>query len=259
MQWKRLLELGHEPTPDEFQTCASVLADVEQRFSQVAMIAAAVALAEKNAAERVEESKRLIAPQLQDLETAKQQARQQVDAWLEEVSARGAETVARIKKEAKDEILKDAQEQFRSAQKRLSWIGTAWACVSAVALAAFFWFAFGILITQHLPDDWTWQLAYYAGVRVVILAGIGAVASFALRMLKAHIHLSHVNAHRIRIANSMPALLEVAPKEHQFSVLKLLIETLVTERDTTIFDANPEKIGGSVNLVELVRGKSSDD
>ena len=154
-----------------------------------------------------------------EYDTALSEFHEQTDRLLSEVTSRGSESVARVKKEIVDVLLDDAQCELQRAQNGFRrQIGT-WAVLSVIVITAFFAFAFRIVAEQHLPSAWTWQIAYYTGIRGLILGAMGAIAGFCLRMLKAHINLAHVNAHRARVANSMPGFLEAAPKEHRFEML----------------------------------------
>jgi hypothetical protein len=194
----------------------------------------------------------------QEIVGASDRLREETERQISELSARGQEVIARTKKQIAGEILNDAQKQFGAAQKGLQIQVGIWAGLSAVALAAFFWFA-ASLLNVHLPPAWSWQIAFFAGVRLIILGGIGALASFCLRMLKAHIALAQLNAHRTRVAHSMPSFLEVAPPSERFKVLESLIQAIVGVKESAITDTNPETMLTTVSVVEqALKSKKGD-
>jgi hypothetical protein len=195
----------------------------------------------------------------QEISDASERLRKELEGLLQELSARGNEVVAQSKKRIAGDILNDAQQQFSSAQRGLNIQVGVWSGVAVGCLVAFFWFA-GCLLDTQLPEKWTWQIAFFAGVRIIILGGIGAVASFALRMVKAHIALAQVNAHRTRVARSMPSFLEVAPSDQRFTVLESLIGTIISTKESAINDSNAETVLTTVSVVEqAMKAKKSSE
>lgn len=71
-------------------------------------------------------------------------------------------------------------------------------------------------------------IVYFGAIRITILTGVGAMATFCLRMLRAHMHMSQLNLHRQRIANSMAAFVESAITPEQRD---LILAQLVTSVD----------------------------
>lgn len=164
---------------------------------------------------------------------ARQSLQETAAQLLADVSAGGAQIVARAKQTARNISLEAAQQQFRSEAKTLRvQIGT-WGIIAAIALAAFFWFGIWLMHTQNLPHQWTWQVLYYLTIRLAVLSAIGAVATYAVRMLTAHIDLRHANSHRARIANSMAAFVEAARTETQQDAVLLKLVECITARDST--------------------------
>lgn len=185
----------------------------------------------------------------QEIAGASDRLREETEKLISDLSARGQEVIARTKKQIAGEILNDAQKQFGAAQRGLRRQVGIWSGLSAATLAAFFWFA-ASLLNVDLPAEWSWQIAFFAGVRLIILGGIGALASFCLRMVKAHIALAQLNAHRTRVAHSMPSFLEVAPAGDRFKVLESLIQAIVGVKESAIADTNPETVLTTVSVVE---------
>jgi hypothetical protein len=144
----------------------------------------------------------------------------------------GAERlVSRAKQIARNISLEAAQQQFREEARALNRQLTVWSGIATVALL--FFFAFGIWIMQHqqLPDKWTWQVLYYTAIRLTLLSAIGAVATYALKMVSIHIDRRHLNSHRARLANSMAAFVEAARTEAQQDAVLLRLVDSITQRD----------------------------
>ena len=100
--------------------------------------------------------------------------------------------------------------------------------------------------------NWTWQLAFFAGLRLVLLGGLAAVVSFCLRMFKSQIAIAQLNAHRTRVARSMPGLLEVAPERERLAVLQSLIQTIVGAKESILSDSHSESLLASFDALEKI-------
>ena len=185
-----------------------------------------------------------------DIENYRAELKKESDRLLKEVASRGDDTVARTKKQVRDIVLENAKSEFASSRKWL-WVQVAiWSVLSIVCIVAFFAYCFRVASEQHLPESWTWQIAYYTGIRVLIIAAIGAIISFCLRMLKGHIQLVHINAHRSRLVNSIADFVEAAPGDKQFEIFRILIDTVVTNGPTSFSDTNSEAIAASGKIAE---------
>jgi hypothetical protein len=134
----------------------------------------------------------------------------------QQIEERARRTAAHISVEA-------AQEQFRLAQDDHKKQVKLWAWLSGFSITAFVGVA--IYLSQvHLPEDWKWQVIYHTAIRVAILTAVGAVATFCLRILRAHMHMSQHNLHRQRLANSMAAFVEsaVTPEQRDLILAQLV-------------------------------------
>jgi len=177
--------------------------------------------------------------------------RAEAEALLETLSVRGKETVARARKDLNDTILSSAQDQFTAATVQSHANLGIWITLTVGSLAIFFATSIVVLYqTTILPPNWSWQLLYHAGIRLIILGGLGGICSFCLRMLKRCITLHQLNNHRARVAASMPAFIEAAPIDEQFQLLRLLIESLITSSEITFTDANDENVAPISALAE---------
>ena len=177
---------------------------------------------------------------------------------LQQLSSRGREIVARVKKEVADEILVDTQRQFAAAQPWMWFQVSIWTLLSALALGSFFAFANHLMEVQDLPDKWTWQIGFYAGLRVVVFGGIAAIASFCLRMLKGHLALTQLNAHRSRIAKSIPSFLELVSEENRLAVLQAVLPTIIGVKESVIADEDPETVLKTLSFIESIKAKGKD-
>ena len=139
------------------------------------------------------------------LEQVKQEATKTIDEarkLAEDIEKRARRTATHISVEA-------AQEQFRLAQKDHKAQVILWGVFSILSVLVFVGVAIYFLQVK-LSEELTWHILYYTAIRVTILTAIGAVATFCLRILRAHMHMSQHNLHRQRIANSMAAFVESA-------------------------------------------------
>jgi hypothetical protein len=223
--------------------------DESRKAASVAATAVREA-AETNAGLRQKEIDTLATVLRQDISGASERLRGETETLLAELSARGREVVTRSKKEIAGDILNDAQRQFAGAQRGLRIQVGVWSVLSVLSLGAFFAFGAWVLNTQQLPAEWTWQIAFFAGIRIIVFGGIAAAASFCLRMLKSHIALAQLNAHRTRVAHSIPSFLEVAPADRRFAILELLIQSIISTKESAIADQHPETVLTSISLLE---------
>jgi hypothetical protein len=96
----------------------------------------------------------------------------------------------------------------------------------------------------HLPEGMKWEIVYFAAIRITILTAVGATATFCLRMLRAHMHMSQQNLHRQRIANSMAAFVEsaITPEQRDLILAQLVSSVadfgssgLLSHEDDTVY------------------------
>jgi hypothetical protein len=154
----------------------------------------------------------------------------------QEIEDRARKTAAHIAVEA-------AQEQFEKAQTALKSQVKLWAWLSGIATAAFILLAV-YLAKIHLPEGMKWEIVYFAAIRITILTAVGATATFCLRMLRAHMHMSQQNLHRQRIANSMAAFVEsaITPEQRDLILAQLVSSVadfgssgLLSHEDDTVY------------------------
>jgi hypothetical protein len=139
----------------------------------------------------------------------------------QQIEDRARRTAAHISVDA-------AQEQFREAQKDHNKQVKLWSWLSGISILAFLGVA--VYLTQvQFPEEWKWHIIYYTAIRVTILTAVGAIATFCLRILRAHMHMSQHNLHRQRVANSMSAFVEsaVTPEQRDL-ILAQLVDAVAT-------------------------------
>lgn len=139
----------------------------------------------------------------------------------QQIEDRARRTAAHISVEA-------AQEQFRDAQKDHDKQVKLWSWLSGISILAFLGVAVYLMQVQF-PEEWKWHIVYYTAIRVTILTAVGAIATFCLRILRAHMHMSQHNLHRQRVANSMSAFVEsaVTPEQRDL-ILAQLVDAVAT-------------------------------
>ena len=143
----------------------------------------------------------------------------------QEIEERARRTAARIS-------VKEAQEQFKLAQNDHQRQVGLWSVLTAFAIAAFFIVAIYLARVQF-PEDWRWHVVYFTAIRITILTAVGAVATFCLRVLRAHLHMSQHNLHRQRVANSMAAFVESAVTPEQRDLILAQLVTAIVEFGTS--------------------------
>lgn len=137
--------------------------------------------------------------------------------------------------------INEAQLQFKSAEK------PTYIKIGLAALGAFFffywffWQAYDFLLqADGLLDEWTWKVAYHAGIRAVILGALFGLLTFFLTLLKAYLHILEVNQHKLRVANSAEGLVAAAKTpEHQDLILSRLVDAIVDFEESGLLKDNP--------------------
>jgi hypothetical protein len=170
-----------DPTLANKRAMSSSVIDAIRNSFDLVMLGSAVDAAQERAVKVTGDAQREMEAQLSDstkaidalattlrgeIDGASKNLRDEAQRLLDEVSARGKETVARARSAVAGTLLNDAQTQFSSAQAWFNWQVTIWAALSVAAAAAFITITWGFIAAQNLPATWTWQLAFYAGMRL---------------------------------------------------------------------------------------------
>jgi hypothetical protein len=140
--------------------------------------------------------------------------KEEAEKTIEEAKKLAQQIEDRARKTAAHISVEAAQEQFKLAQEDIKKQVRLWAILSILSIIAFIVTAI-LLARITLPEEWKWHVIYYTAIRITILTAVGAVATFCLRILRAHLHMSQHNLHRQRLANSMAAFVESAVTPEQ--------------------------------------------
>ena len=139
---------------------------------------------------------------------------------------------ARARRTASQISVKEAQNQFREAAKgdeksvRRWW----WTAIGSVGLLVIF----PLLFTRWELPAGEWPVAlYHTLLRLLVLSAIAGTATFAFRMLRAHLHLAEKNKHRVRVANSVESFVQSALEPAQRDlILARLVDSIVIFGDS---------------------------
>lgn len=163
----------------------------------------------------------------------------------QQIEERARRTAAHISVEA-------AQEQFKQAQKDHNEQVKLWSWLSGLSILAFFGVA--IYLTQvQFPEEWKWHIVYFTAIRVTILTAVGAIATFCLRILRAHMHMSQHNLHRQRVANSMAAFVEsaVTPEQRDL-ILAQLVDSVATFGSSGLLQKEDDSIHSPKMTIDTI-------
>ena len=163
----------------------------------------------------------------EESESALEQVRNEARKTIDEARTLAEQIESRARLTASGISVEEAQKQFREAQRGLDRGVKIWAAIGVIFITGFILAAWQFATTD-LPDQWRWEVIYYSAIRVSILAAIGTVAAFCLRILRAHMHMSEKNRHRQRVANSIGAFVESAvTPEQRDQILSQLVESVI--------------------------------
>ena len=161
-------------------------------------------------------------------EEALKKVREESDRIIEETKKFAEEIETKARRTAAGIAVEDAQEQFKEAQKHHKNQVILWVIISLVSVLLFISFGF-YLLQSELPKEWQWQIIYYTAIKITILTAIGAVSTFCLRILRAHMHMYQHNLHRQRVTNSMASFVESAiTPEQRDLILGHLVDAVAT-------------------------------
>ena len=160
-------------------------------------------------------------------EIALRQVKEEANKTIEEARELAKDIENRARSTASGVSVKEAQNQFQEAQSALNHRVKIWALLGGFGIAAFLGVAVYFL-TLDFSNQEGWYVVYFTVIRVSILAAIGTVAAFCLKILRAHMHMSEKNRHRQRVANSMGAFVDsAATPEQRDMILSQLVESIV--------------------------------
>lgn len=162
---------------------------------------------------------------INSLELAATKAQESIRAQAAKAKQEVNDSVKQVRLTAGGSSIEEAQKQFSKAQTQIYAQIAIWLVLGAVAMGFFFWnINLYIEKSRELPADWTWQLAVYAGLRATLLGALASLATYCLKILKSQLHILQINSHRVRLANSMAAFVEVGqtPEQRGMIIMRLL-------------------------------------
>jgi len=160
-------------------------------------------------------------------EAALKLVKEESDKAIEEARKLAQQIEEQARQTATRISVKAAQDQFKEAQKDHNKQVKIWSWLSSLSIIVFLGVAIYLMQVQF-PEEWKWHIIYYTAIRITILTAIGAIATFCLRILRAHMHMRQHNLHRQRVANSMAAFVESAvTREQRDLILSQLVDAVV--------------------------------
>ena len=194
---------------------------------------------------------------LATIQAAAERSIQGAKDLAEEIEAKARRTATKIS-------VVEAQNQFREAsthdakQVKL-WGWLAGASISLLIVTPLF------MMYWPLPETGAWPVAlYHTLLRVLVLSAIAGIATFAFRMLRAHLHLAEKNRHRVRVANSVESFVQSALEPAQRDlILARLTDSIVSFGDSGLVEHDgedrPSPLSGDVlgRIVAAISSKGS--
>ena len=170
------------------------------------------------------------------------QERERMTAELREELGRlineAREQADQIRMDARDTAVgvsvKDAQDQFAEAQTEFNKKVKVWGVASGGGVVLFFAVSI-LLFFVMVPgrEQWYGHVIYSSAIKVTILAAIGTITAFCMKMFRSHMHMSEKNRHRRRVANSIGAFVgSAATSEQRDLILSQLVEAIVQFGDS---------------------------
>ncbi len=178
---------------------------------------------------------------------------------LKEAQAHADYLETKVRDSAKGFSVKSAQDQFNEAARSLNRRAALWGIAALGFTTLFLAFAFWIYL--HPPyalssasqNDKKLELIYLLAIRVTILTAIGAIASFCLKLFRAHLHMSAFNDHRRRVSNSMAAFVESAETpEQRDQIFARLIDSVIIFGDSGLLDKGSGELSTPAIAIDAI-------
>ncbi|WP_128911554.1 hypothetical protein [Granulicella sibirica] len=175
-----------------------------------------------------------------------------VSSLTEQATKQASKIEENARKTATGFSVRAAQDQFDQASVSLARKATAWGLLALLAFGCFVEFAFQIY--RNPPSVFTDksvghiasipEAIYLTAIRITLLTAIGAFATFCVKMLRAHLHMSEFNNHRRRVANSMAAFVEATQTPEQRDLIfGKLVDAVVNFGDSGLLEKDSESLG----------------
>ena len=195
---------------------------------------------------------------LATIQAAAEKSIQGAKELAEEIETKARRTATKIS-------VVEAQDQFREASTHDAKQVKLWGWLAGASISLLI--ATPLLFMMHwpLPETGEWPVAlYHTLLRVLVLSAIAGIATFAFRMLRAHLHLAEKNRHRVRVANSVESFVQSALEPAQRDlILARLTDSIVSFGDSGLVghggEDRPSPLSGDVlgRIVAAISSKGS--
>lgn len=164
------------------------------------------------------------------------------------------ESLAR--KTAQKISVKEAQDQFEAAASNNVTNIKIWGGITIGLIIVFSVLVICMLFVELDSDD-TWEIIYHSVLRLTIIAFVGTLLAFCLKILRSHLHMKEHNLHRQRIANSMASFAESATNQEQRDIiLSRLVDSVATFGNSGMI-GNDEDGSSKITIDNITRTLSA--
>lgn len=182
---------------------------------------------------------------LQQLQEQSTKAIEDAKVLAENIENKARQTATHIS-------VKDAQEQFKEAQgdynSQVKW----WTALSGVAVVLFIFLAL-YLERSKIDVNGTGTVIYYTAIRLTALTAVGAVATYCLKILRAHMHMKQLNMHRQRVANSINSFVESAvTPEQRDMILMHLVDSIISFGQSGLLTDHDDSVSPAKLAIDTV-------
>lgn len=184
------------------------------------------------------------------------------------INEREAKLKEKIQNTARKVSVSSAQKQFEEECQRLKSMIKIWSIITIILFVMF-----GILsyifythtfftaemkinsdiFSDKFIDIMRWESIFHTVIRVAVLAIIGTIIAFCLKMMRANFHLYQHNLHRQRVANSIEAFVNAALTDEQSDrILEKLVEAVVSFGQSGLIQNEDDSIHASKLTIDSI-------
>ena len=194
--------------------------------------------------EAVNELKTRASQTLVEIQEKSEESIEKARKLADQIENRARQTATKIS-------VKEAQSQFREAQKQFDSSVKNWSKISCIPIVLFLGLA--IYLWNHQGPSDVASAIYETGIRFAILGLLGALSAFCLRILRAHIHMRQQNLHRQRVANSIEAFVQsaVTPEQRDL-ILSYLVHSIIVFGNSGLVQEREESVNPSHLAIDSI-------
>jgi hypothetical protein len=175
----------------------------------------------------------------------------QIDAKIEK-----AESILSASREvALATSFMSAKEQFIKANKSIIYQLMLWGILSISFITAFFIVSYYMTIDYKAINNPIVNIKHIAVLfinKFIILSALGVLSAYSLKILRSHLHIKHLNDHRMRLMNIMPVLIESPNMQTTREiVVKRILDAVATFGSSGLIDKDPQSLSPSVTLEQI--------